>query len=107
MMAMSIRVNREVSQEMTARTLKVIIFHLSKVSVQQTCPFTWADPPHSAVPLKIPLLQGGELRHGSTRFRLELRIKKAGAELYLGCPGNFLDPLSSTGRRGDLRAEDP
>lgn len=102
---MSMRVNREGPQEITALTLKMIIFHLSKVFVQQTCSFTWADPPHSAMPLKIPLLQGGEPRQGSARFQLGLRIYRAGTELYLECPGNSPDPLSSTGRCGDLRAE--
>lgn len=104
MTAMSTRVNREVSQEITALTLKMIIFRLSKVSVQHTCSFTWADPPHSAKPLKIPLLQGGEPRQGSARFQLRLRIHRAGTELYLECPGNSLDPLSSNGRCGDLKS---
>lgn len=90
---------------MIAFTFRIIILYLSKVSIQQTLPFTWADYPPSAMPLKIPLLQGGELRQGSTCFCLGLRIHRSVAELYLECPGNFLDLLSSTGRHGDLRAE--
>lgn len=68
MVAMSAHVNSRVSQEMTALTLRITIVYLSKVSILQACPFPWADPPHSAMPPKIPLLQGGELRQGSTHF---------------------------------------
>lgn len=104
-MDMDTQVNRKMTQKMIAFILMIIIFHLASISFSRPVLSACIDPPHSAIPLKTPLLLGEEYRQGYTCFWRGLKIHRTGTELYLGCPGNFLDHLSSRGRHGDLRAE--